>query len=92
MNEPMRQGESMARAKAAASTPWPRTYRIVVEGKLDDTWSERLAGMRLDSTRKSEAGSATTVLQGKLRDQAELSGVVNTLCDLQLPLLEMEII
>jgi hypothetical protein len=83
MNEP-------SAKKWTAAVPeggWPRIYRIVVDGQLDASWSERLAGMRIES-REQEGGKAT-VLEGLIRDRAELCGVVNTLCDLQLALLQV---
>ena len=92
MNEPISQRQSPDEGAADADARWPRTYRIVVEGRLDANWSERLAGMRIAPAEDAGPGAGTTVLEGLLRDQSELSGVVNTLCDLQLPLLEVEIL
>jgi hypothetical protein len=66
-----------------------REYRIVVQGSLDDSWSDRLGGMHI--TRNIRAGQEpVTTLTGPLRDQAELSGVLNTLYDLHLTLLSLE--
>jgi len=64
----------------------PATYRIEVLGHLDRSWSERLAGMEITTT----GGSGIvprTILQGQVIDQSALAGVLNTLCDLGLPLL-----
>ncbi len=64
----------------------PATYRIEVLGHLDRSWSERLAGMEITTT----GGSGIvprTILQGQVIDQNALAGVLNTLCDLGLPLL-----
>ena len=66
-----------------------REYRIIVQGSLDDSWSSRLGGMRIE--RNIQAGQEpVTTLTGPLRDQAELSGVLNTLYDLHLTLLSLE--
>jgi hypothetical protein len=66
----------------------PADYRIVVEGELHESWSERLAGMRLH-VGQSKQGQATTTLEGSLRDQAALSGVLNTLYELHLVVLSV---
>jgi hypothetical protein len=66
----------------------PATYRIKVQGYLDDSWSDRLAGMRI--TTSSQGDLATLV--GRLRDQAELSGVLNALYELHLPILSVEMV
>lgn len=64
----------------------PATYRIEVLGRLDSSWSERLAGMKITTT--GGAGIVTrTILQGQVMDQSALAGVLNTLCDLGLPLI-----
>ncbi len=67
----------------------PATYRIRVQGHLDDTWSDRLGGMVL-SRAFSEKKQPITILVGYLADQAALSGVLNALYDLHMPLLSAE--
>jgi hypothetical protein len=69
----------------------PATYRIDVEGILDEIWADSLAGMRI-STRKRNDQSTVTTLTGLLRDQAELSGVLNGLYELHLPILSVKIL
>lgn len=69
----------------------PATYRIEVEGVLDEIWADSLAGMRI-STRKRADQSTVTMLTGLLRDQAELSGVLNGLYELHLPILSVKIL
>lgn len=64
----------------------PATYRIEVLGRLDSNWSERLAGMEITTTGGSSVVSRT-ILQGQVLDQSALAGVLNTLCDLGLPLI-----
>jgi len=67
----------------------PGNYRIRVQGRLDEEWSERLGGMSITTRARGEHGSVT-ILVGKVRDQASLSGVLNTLYELHLPLLSVE--
>ena len=67
----------------------PARYRICVKGALDPSWSGRLGGMTI-TTRSQEDQGMVTTLVGRLRDQAELSGVLNTLYELHLPILSVE--
>jgi hypothetical protein len=69
----------------------PGKYRISVQGYLDESWSERLGDMTITTSSQGSQGQVT-MLVGKLRDQAELSGVLNTLYELHLTLLSVEFI
>lgn len=69
----------------------PARYRIKVQGHLDQSWSDRLAGMAITTSSQSDEPPVTS-LAGRIRDQAELSGVLNTLYELHLPLLSVEIL
>ena len=64
----------------------PATYHITVEGHLDDSWSDRLEGITITTSSHEDQGVMTT-LAGRVRDQAELLGVLNTQYELHLPLL-----
>ncbi len=70
----------------------PARYRIVVGKYLSPTWSDRLAGMEIAPGETDSAQSTLTRLEGVLQDQAQLSGVLNTLYDLGLPLLSVEVL
>jgi hypothetical protein len=59
-----------------------RVYRLVVEGELSDQAGRAFEGMTL--TREE----GTTVLVGRVRDQAELQGLLQRVSDLGLTLLE----
>ena len=69
----------------------PATYRIVVEGHLAESWSDRLAGLRIKTRQRADQSTVTT-LTGRVRDQAELSGVLNSLYELHLSILKVEIL
>ena len=69
----------------------PATYRIKVQGQLDQSWSDRLAGMAITASIQGDE-PPVTVLEGWLPDQAALAGVLNTLYELHLPLLSVEIL
>jgi len=68
----------------------PGKYRIVVDGHLDESWSDRLAGMHITTTSKTKNGTQATNLIGHLRDQTQLSGVLNALYELHLSILLVE--
>ncbi len=67
----------------------PGNYRIRVQGFLDKKWSERLGGLRI-TTSKTGDQKSITVLEGQVRDQAELAGVLSTLYQRHLTLLSVE--
>lgn len=58
-----------------------REYRLVVEGKLSDRVQSAFEGMTLTH----EDGN--TILVGRVRDQAELQGLIQRVSDLGLTLL-----
>ena len=64
----------------------PATYNIEIEGLLDESWSERLAGMNVKTIKRNNL-PLVTILTGPLRDQAELLGVLNALYNLRLTLI-----
>ncbi len=69
----------------------PASYRISVKGHLDDRWSDRLGGMVI--TRAfAEDNQPMTILIGNLIDQAALSGVMNALYNLHLPVFSVELL
>ncbi len=69
----------------------PATYRIEVEGNLNESWSEFLAGMHITARKRSDSTIVTTLV-GRLRDQAELTGVLNSLHDLHRPIVKVEVV
>ena len=69
----------------------PATYRIEVDGRLQESWSDSLGGMRITSRIRKDHTVVTTLV-GRLRDQGELSGVLKHLYDLHLPILSVNCI
>ncbi len=69
----------------------PATYRIEVEGVLDEIWADSLAGMHITSRKRADQSTVTT-LTGRLKDQAMLTGVLNGLYELHLPILSVKIL
>ncbi len=82
---------SMNRVRPAIDFMGPATYRIVVQGALSEPWHDRLAGLKITTTR-SRGGAPRTTLVGRIRDQAELSGLLDALYGLHLPILAVETI
>ena len=62
----------------------PGVYRIKVRGVLPDGWIDRLGGLQI-----SAKTSEDVTLEGRLPDQSALFGVLDTLFNLHLPLLEV---
>ena len=67
----------------------PATYRIRVQGEMDESWFDRLGNMAITPDTTADKPSVS-ILVGHLPDQAALSGVLNTIYDLRLPLLSVE--
>jgi hypothetical protein len=63
-----------------------REYRLTVDGELSDIAGQAFEGMTL--TR----GAGTTLIVGRLRDQAELHGVLQRVSDLGLTLLNATVV
>ena len=66
-------------------------YRITAQGWLDDSWSDRLSGMHI-KVRIPENKKPIIILDGKLKDQADLLGVLNNLNELRLPIISVELL
>lgn len=67
----------------------PATYQIRVQGIVAANWSDRLEGMNITRDGDGE-GRETTVLVGRLPDQAALTGVLATLYELHFPVISVE--
>ena len=64
--------------------PDPGWYRIRIQGRLDQRWSTWFDGMSL-----SHGEDGTTVMRGRVSDQAALHGLIERVRDLGLTLLEV---
>jgi hypothetical protein len=67
----------------------PAIYRIHVQGRLDARLTDRLGGMQITEVRESGKG-LETILIGRLVDQASLTGILNSLYELHMPVLSAE--
>jgi hypothetical protein len=67
----------------------PAVYRIRVQGRIRPSWADRLEGMAIEVVERAD-GPPVTALEGELLDQASLTGVLNTVYELHLPVLSVE--
>ena len=67
----------------------PATYWIRVLGEIDASWSDRLGGMEISIDRSGGDGPVTT-LKGSQMDEAALSGILETLYELHLSVIEVK--
>ena len=67
----------------------PAIYRIRVRGRLAADLSGRLEGMRIENLARDD-GKAESVLEGRLLDQAALSGILTALYELHLPVMSVD--
>ena len=66
----------------------PAIYQIEVQGKLDISWSDNMAGMNITSYK--EGDKIITTLIGRLSDQAALAGLLQSLYDMKHPIISVE--
>ena len=64
-------------------------YKIVVQGTVPESWTDRLAGMEIVASKKSDA-QQRSILKGVLRDQSALNGVLETLYKLHLTIVSVK--
>jgi len=67
------------------------TYCIEVEGEGGENLSDRLGGMRVTNIRKTDQSIITTLV-GRVRDQAELAGLLNCLYEMHLPIRSVKLL
>ena len=69
----------------------PATYRIHVKGFIDESWSDRLSGLRIENL-ATESKAPVAVLQGTLLDQAQLLGILSNLYEMHMSLISVELL
>jgi len=69
----------------------PACYAVTVQGSLPTHWAEWFNGSTIRLASRS-AGQPHTVLTCRVKDQAELLGILNQLNNLNLPLLEVTLL
>ena len=79
----------MEKYRSSVSMFEPSTYRICIMGTLDKRCSDYCGGMTIEHDMMLTQ-YPVTILTGRLRDQAALIGVINSLYDFGCPLLSVE--
>jgi hypothetical protein len=69
----------------------PATYRITVQGRLGESWSDWIEEMTLTDT-SGDDGPTMTTLTGVVTDQSALQGLLRRLHSWGLPLISVECI
>ena len=64
----------------------PGNYCIEVAGDVHESFTGRLGGLRIAARRVKDQATVTT-LTGRLTDQPELLGVLNSLYEMRFPIL-----
>jgi hypothetical protein len=67
-------------------------YRIRVLGQLDEEWSARVGGLQIVPSITADPKKPVIEMLGNVRDQAELLGILETLYDLHLTLVSVELL
>jgi hypothetical protein len=65
------------------------TYRIEVEGRANKSLFGDFGNIRMTTRQRRDNATVTTLVR-RIRDQAELVGLMNTLHDWHLPILSVE--
>ena len=69
----------------------PAVYQIKVQGALQESWSKRLGGMQISISRSQER-EPISIITGRVKDQSALSGILNSLYEMHLLVLSVEIL
>ncbi|MEZ4862726.1 MAG: hypothetical protein R3C14_15530 [Caldilineaceae bacterium] len=79
----------MAHSTVRLRVAQPATYRIKIQGALDESWADYFGGLQINQIPLADQASLT-VLTGQVLDQVMLLGILNRLCDLGLPIRSVE--
>jgi phage protein U len=77
--------------KAALQFSGTASYRIVIQGKLDEHWAGKFGSMTI-CVQDVNRVNMQSILEGEIADQAQLSGILNTLYEMHLPIISLELI
>ena len=82
----------MSKVTGRMNFPFSRAgnYHIRVLGLLDDNGVGKLGSLRIVASSIENKEGLVTELVGKMRDQAELAGVLNSLYEMHLTLLSVK--
>ncbi len=66
-------------------------YRIVVDGFIDESWSDQFGGMQI-LVEKKKGARTVSILIGEIKDQSALSGILNNLYDMQFTVISVNML
>ena len=69
----------------------PATYRIEVDGAVNENLLDASENLHITTLQRSDH-SIVTILVARVRDQAEFSGLLNTLYDWHLPIRSVKLL
>ena len=69
----------------------PAIYKIVTQGKIDDKLADRMLTLQVN-VEKGEGQKYYSTLIGKINDQAALSGILNTLYDMHITVISVNML
>ncbi len=69
----------------------PAIYKIVGQGKIDYKLANRMLGLQVN-VEKGEGQKYYSTLIGKINDQAALSGILNTLYDMHITVISVNML
>ena len=78
------------REKKRLSLEMSANYRIIVQGTLEESYFDCMGDMSVSLSKRINQAPVTT-LSGKVRDQAQLLGILNSLYELHLPILSVQV-
>lgn len=68
----------------------PGIYRIEVVGRFPSNWDDRFGCMQVLSSSLNNSRKEVASLQGKVSDQTELAGILNSFFEINLSLLSIQ--
>ena len=66
-------------------------YKIIVKGKIDKAWSDRLSDMQINIEERSGEEMFTSLI-GKIKDQTALSSVLLTLYEMHMTVVSVKML
>lgn len=69
----------------------PAIYKIVVQGKIDDKLSESILDLQVN-VEKGAGQKYFSTLIGKINDQAALSGILNTMYNMHITVISVNML
>ncbi len=70
----------------------PAIYKVVVQGKIDYKLADRMLDLQVNVEKGEGQKYYSTTLIGKINDQAALSGILNTLYDMHITVISVNML